>query len=205
MAKLTGEHRPELVILSNRTDYELHKIDPGPRQSLSQEAADELWRDGLRQTLLQLLARGTQVLLIQDVPRPRKGLKNCLLANEFCSTLRTQAVSAEPLDATVAAEFAGRVTLVDFTDQICGPAVCPGIIDGVVIYQDATHITARYSETFKPQMVRLLRDAAQRLPAADRSNDIASEHVAPRPPISSTESDVTEAHRERCWALGAGC
>jgi hypothetical protein len=56
---------------------------------------------------------------------------------------------------------AGRRTsvyLVDLTNALCPLQTCPAVIDGIITYQDRSHITATASRILGARVERLLEE-----------------------------------------------
>jgi peptidoglycan/LPS O-acetylase OafA/YrhL len=52
-----------------------------------------------------------------------------------------------------------KASLVDMTSFYCGPATCPSVIGGVMVYRDNTHLTATYVATLAPYLGGKVRAA----------------------------------------------
>jgi hypothetical protein len=57
------------------------------------------------------------------------------------------------------------VSTVDLTDHICGPNRCDPVVGGVLVYFDASHLTATYARTLarylEPAMTGALEGASR--------------------------------------------
>jgi hypothetical protein len=156
MGRLTGADRPDLVIISNSTEYAARIYDPMTGALLDKPKAEAEWRDGMRRTLRRFLDAGASVAIIRDIPTAKADYRRCLIAGGPCTNPRDAAIAEPPLDAQLLREFGGRVMVLDFTDEICDGALCPAMRNGVIVYRDTTHLTATYAATFAPHMTRLL-------------------------------------------------
>jgi peptidoglycan/LPS O-acetylase OafA/YrhL len=105
---------------------------------------------------------GKEVAVISDVPGTRpSNAPDCigqhLKEYDPCSIPREEvAVSNVMFDAASTYEHASAV---DITDLFCDADRCHAIIGGVVVYFDAHHLTATYSRTVSPYVVRELSKA----------------------------------------------
>jgi hypothetical protein len=45
-----------------------------------------------------------------------------------------------------------RLTVADLSDWLCTPSRCPAVIGGVLVYLDASHLTATYARTLAPML-----------------------------------------------------
>src|SRR5581483_9875219 len=108
-------------------------------------AADAAWRSGLRAVLEGLTRAGVAVAVIRDTPRQFKSFAKCLAdgGGSRCDRARSQALPASP-DVDVAREFGDAVQVLDLSDRICTKAICPGMINGMVVYHDSEHLTATF-------------------------------------------------------------
>ncbi len=161
MARLTGPDSPDLVILSSGTFYHRGMYDSATGRTLPRDEGERLWKKGVRRNIERLLATGMQVVVIRDTPVADKNYRIvCLLRNSSCAIPRDTATAEHFLDGDIANEFGDRVTVLDFTDDICDADTCPVKRNGVVVYRDRTHIARSFAMTFTPQMVALLNSAA---------------------------------------------
>lgn len=151
--------RPDLVLISNHTDYGGWVQDRTTGEVLKREAARRAWQQGLRSTLEILTQAGVPVVLIRDTPKAFKSFATCLAkgGGSACDRPRSHAVEAESVDVAIAREFAARgVAVLDLTDRLCGRLVCPTMQANVVIYADYHHITATFSKALAPEFGLLL-------------------------------------------------
>lgn len=158
---LTGPERPELVILSNHLHGIYRAYDTDAAEQLPRERAVALWRDGFRRTIQRLLAANIDVLVIRDIPSTDGQYQHCLLTKPVCETPRQVAVPPAA-DIEVAREFGDRVTVADFTDDICGPASCSTVKGNTIIYRDSDHLTVAFAASYAPRFSEYLRAFAQK-------------------------------------------
>lgn len=159
LAKLVGPHRPDLVLISNHTDYDGRTQDRKTGKLLKHEAARREWRKGLRLTLEALAQAGIPTVMIRDTPKAFKSFAACLAngGGQACDRPRQQAVEAEPIDVATAREFATRgLTVLDLTDRLCSPRVCPATQAGTFVYSDYHHITATFALSLATDFTSLL-------------------------------------------------
>lgn len=141
--------RPDLVIVSQFSSGYIR----GPWTSRGHHAVTyEEWEDGLRRSLEQLSASNVPVVLLRDTPSPGRHVGNCVarlrwrgLPEEYCDTLRTNALDPKVslLESKVAASTGVR--FIDLTEQFCDSKVCPGIKSGTLVYRDANHLTTQFA------------------------------------------------------------
>jgi peptidoglycan/LPS O-acetylase OafA/YrhL len=110
-----------------------------------------------------VLARGTRVIAIADDPWLPVHMSDCMaqadnLADlDDCTMTPAEAWRlSDPLPHAV--ELAGRgAGLVDLTRAFCEGDVCPAVIGHVIVYRDEHHITATFSKTYAPYLVRAIQ------------------------------------------------
>ena len=110
---------------------------------------------GLESLWSGLAEQGTRVVAVADVPRPRKGLFDCLEEQgrdlaDHCRVSRDKGLLYDPQPGAV--ERLGRpdVTLIDFTDVYCDENECFPVIGGVTVYRDSNHLTNTFARTLEP-------------------------------------------------------
>ena len=80
---------------------------------------------------------------------------SCLSANWWdiraCSTARASDVRT-PLEG---ARRPG-VAMIDLAADVCPSAPCPAVVDNMIVYRDAHHLTATFSASLGPELLRLI-------------------------------------------------
>ncbi|MDJ1114495.1 acyltransferase family protein [Microbacterium dauci] len=133
--------------------------------------------DGIARTLGELVAAGSQVIVLGDTPQVGMNVYECVAEHPeslaTCAYEREPAIEAsalpaqreavETLDGQVvdagasASPPASPVTLVDLNGVICPAAdACPPIVGNVLIYRSGSHITATYVESLTPRLQAIL-------------------------------------------------
>jgi len=167
--KRISELKPTLVVIGSSTIY----LNNGPNNTGISESR---WRDGTRETLLSLNSMGLQTLLIGNSPRMGFDVPICLSRlirhrSLSCAVSRSVALPAGASKAEIqAAGGIDRVSSLELSDQICDNNTCPPVLNGMVLYRDADHLTASFAETLAPQMeVRItpLMDGQNPFPSAE--------------------------------------
>ena len=134
-------------------------VDPG-------QSEDAATVRGLHDAWAPVVARGTPVIAIRDVPRMRADVVTCverfrLEAAHACDSPRAKALA--DFDGLTGAVATTRgSSLVDLTSFFCTPGACLPVIGHVAVYQDRDHITATYARTLGPYLGALV---ARHLPA----------------------------------------
>lgn len=49
------------------------------------------------------------------------------------------------------------VPLMDLTDSICGPTLCPVERDGIIVYRDRHHLTGAFARSPSDEFMRMLK------------------------------------------------
>ncbi len=65
-------------------------------------------------------------------------------------------LSITPRQVTAAEET--NVPLVDLTDWICGPELCPAVVNDLLVWRDTHHLTATYARYLAPVIAYGLED-----------------------------------------------
>lgn len=145
--------RPDLVVIAN--------IYPtaDPRGLNAQSTAVDVYRKGIRKTLIRLAQAGISVMLIRDSPHQHFDIPNCLaravrtgfFPREACRMLAAEALHASfyEADRTASADLP-NVHLVDLSSEYCPGDYCDVQRGGLILYRDHQHFTRRYALTLAP-------------------------------------------------------
>ncbi len=144
----------DLVVLSNR-------ISVSALGSTDRDTSVQAYRRGYSTVLDTWSHSGVRVLAVRDTPAPGDGgidsMPACVAAHSTdlaaCSGPRAEWVPADPVVEAAQGVPAARLTIVDLNDQICGPKVCAGVVGGVLVYYDGSHLTATYARTLAPAIL----------------------------------------------------
>lgn len=125
-----------------------------------------LLEEGLRSSWRPLLAAGIPIVAIRDTPIMPVDVPDCLASPTgslaLCGGVRAKALSdADPLLRAVDGLIGAA--LIDLSDDICVADLCPPVIDGVLVWRDALHLTATYARGLAPALERNLQEAMIRL------------------------------------------
>jgi len=116
---------------------------------------------GFREAWAPLVERGTEVVVIRDIPQMTAGTNLCIseTAGEdgACDRPENEAVHDDLL--VEAAKGQPGVTVVDMNDFFCENGTCSPVVGGVVGYRDSHHITATYATTLAPYLGERLETA----------------------------------------------
>ena len=130
---------PAAVIMSGYQHYAVpHGV--GSRQ--------EWWKNGQRRLLMSLEGSTSHLIYISDTPKPVRDIPSCLASRDL-STCDTSKKSPAIL-------ISGFETI-DPTKWLC-TTYCPAIVDGIVAYRDASHISVSMALHLLPSLEAALRD-----------------------------------------------
>ncbi|MFI8082887.1 acyltransferase family protein [Kitasatospora sp. NPDC086009] len=139
--RLATGPRPRLIVMAG-----LNRYGSGPERA-----------EGWSRTLDRLSAIGAPLAYLGDTPMPGKDIPTCLAASDgrsdACFFPRETAFEQDPLLAGGLAERY-RVRVLDLGPLLCpgtGPD-CPAVLEGVVLYRDAGHITDTLAKVLAPRL-----------------------------------------------------
>ncbi len=151
--------RPDLIVTSS--SRWVHPVNAADADYGRQ--ADAMAR------LLDPLAN--RIVVIADTPLPAFDVPACLSRRDrtidACATARSYALTAHLLRDGRVSEKLGAV-LIDPSEWLCGPQMCPAVIDWTVVYRDDHHLTAtmvrRLAPLLEPGLLRALTSTAAGAP-----------------------------------------
>lgn len=143
---------PDVVVISSYGSYTLAGVDASGR-----EAA---WAAGIKDTVSQLRKAGSKVLVIADTPKFLAAPATCAaqFPDDLLGCAVDQAAGIDPVHAeseAKAAREAGARTA-DFTPFLCDGQVCPIVLDDLLAYRDAHHLSAEAVDYLGPELARVL-------------------------------------------------
>lgn len=135
--KRIAEINPEAVILSGFQHFEF------PSNFSSRE---QWWSQGQKIAYEHLRGTAKKLIYISDTPHPLRDIPNCLASGggDKCDT-------TEKSNPSVAGSF----TKLDPTPWLCNE-ICPAVVNGVVAYRDASHISVEMSRSLAPKLEEFL-------------------------------------------------
>lgn len=104
------------------------------------------WRDGQRKLLNDLKGSTAHLIYISDTPRPMRDIPNCLASRNSSTCDSTQKTPVSIISG---------FEVIDPTPWLCS-SYCPAIIDGIVAYRDASHISVDMSLRLLPKIEEAL-------------------------------------------------
>jgi peptidoglycan/LPS O-acetylase OafA/YrhL len=152
---LTKKEGFDLVVTAERNGREAVEADGGDSQPY--------WQEGYREFLQDWIDQGQRVLILHDTPFPDStdiSPPSCISENDGdvtrCGGARSTWVPQDPLYAAAGSLASPLLSRVDLTDHICSPRRCDAAVGGVLVYFDASHLSATYSATLWPYLGRAL-------------------------------------------------
>lgn len=147
---------PSAVITSNYSHYAQPK-SAGTRIEPSE------WGSATRQLVSRFDDAGIRVVLLRDTPRPGFDVPRCLARAAWRQSGGCDPVKrSDALDPDVfraeqrSLQGRSNAFLLDLTDSICGAEACELQRQGMIIYRDENHLTARFAETLAEPLGRRL-------------------------------------------------
>ncbi len=129
--------KPMAVIVSGMQHFEM----PSGYASRA-----DWWREGEAKTYEALLGSSKHLIYISDTPHPERDIPGCIAAGRFdkCDT-------TSPSEAI----FSPGWQQINPTSWFCAQT-CPAVMNGVVVYRDASHISVMASKMVEPQLLSTL-------------------------------------------------
>ena len=127
------EIHPAAVITSNFQYFT-------PRAGYSDR--QKWWSDGQQKLLDSLKGSSDHLIYLSDTPRPLRDIPSCLASRDS-----TRCDSTEKSSVSVVRGF----QVIDPTPWLCS-SYCPAIIDSIVAYRDASHISVAMARHLLPQL-----------------------------------------------------
>ncbi|CAB4534333.1 unannotated protein [freshwater metagenome] len=131
--------RPDAVILSGYQHFQV----PSQYQSRS-----IWWAEGQRATFQHLQGLSPKLIYISDTPKPSRDIPNCLASNGGAKCNENE--KSDP-------QISGNFIKVNPTPWLC-TSNCPAVVNGIVAYRDASHISVDISRALSPKLGTVLAD-----------------------------------------------
>ena len=144
--------------LASHTEYDAVLTTYGYSRSVvavdQGSTSDATTARGIHEAWAPIVARGTPVIAIRDVPVMRDDVTTCvekyrLAGAQACASPRGQALADFNGLAAAVAQTPGS-SLVDLTQYFCDARTCMPVIGHVTVYVDHDHITATFATTLAP-------------------------------------------------------
>ena len=124
---------PEVVIVSGFQHFEV------PSKFSSRT---NWWREGEAKTYKALKGKSPHIIYISDTPQPNRDIPSCIAAGRL-----DRCNGSEPTEPI----FTSGYLQINPTSWLCRRS-CPGVIDGVVVYRDASHLSVRMAENLSTNL-----------------------------------------------------
>ena len=124
---------PEVVIVSGFQHFEV------PSKFSSRT---NWWREGEAKTYKALKGKSPHIIYISDTPQPNRDIPSCIAAGRL-----DRCNGSEPSEPI----FTSGYLQINPTSWLCRRS-CPGVIDGVVVYRDASHLSVRMAENLSTNL-----------------------------------------------------
>ena len=136
IARIKAIH-PDAVLVSGFQHFEV------PSQYSNRQT---WWREGQRKTLALLRGSSSHIVYISDTPHPNRDIPSCLAAGQL-----DRCNGSEPSTPI----FTSGYQQINPTAWLC-MRTCPAVIDGTVVYRDASHLTVAQARALSPQLYEAL-------------------------------------------------
>ena len=124
---------PDAVLVSGMQHFEI------PAGYSSRES---WWREGEVKTYAALKGSSTHIIYISDTPHPNRDIPSCIAAGN--ASRCNGSVKSSPI-------FTSGYLRIDPTGWLCDRE-CPGVIDGTVVYRDASHLSVAMARKLTPKL-----------------------------------------------------
>jgi hypothetical protein len=130
------------------------------------DAKTAIYEAGMLRTLAALKQATPRVVLVSDIPISNFDPKVCLSKHPkstlACATPVGDAISTSWENEEVKVAQSANVQLIDPSFWVCPTNPCPVIIGSLLIYLDAGHLTATFSDAIAPLFDTALADALRK-------------------------------------------
>jgi len=135
--KRMQQMKPAAIILSGFQHFDVPDNFPS-RQSW--------WAEGQKLAYAHLVGASSKLIYISDTPHPKRNIANCLAANGGAKCDDTE--KSDP-------QISGGFIKVNPTDWFCTNK-CPAVVNGIVAYRDASHISVEMSQALAGKLGNVL-------------------------------------------------
>jgi hypothetical protein len=137
--KRMQQMKPAAIIMSGFQYFDVPDSFPS-RQSW--------WADGQKLAYQNLRGASSRLIYISDTPHPNRDIPNCLAANG-----KAKCDDSEKSDPRISGGFIE----VNPTPWLCTNK-CPAVVNGIVAYRDASHISVAMSQSLSLELGEVLAD-----------------------------------------------
>jgi len=150
--RINNIEKPDLIILSNLSIYKPLTVG---------QNKNTWWSNGLQDTIAKLKTPGRNILIIGDTPFPVQNIPDCLIKNpnnqSKCDIKEKYVLkfSNSAIEKVIAQK--NNVTYIDPRDWLCTTSGCPAVVNGIVAYRDASHLSIPLSRKLEPILLNELK------------------------------------------------
>jgi hypothetical protein len=130
---------PDAVLVSGFQHFEV------PSKYSSRES---WWREGQAKTYKSLRGSSPRIIYISDTPHPNRDIPSCIASGSLDRCNGSE--RSTPI-------FSPGYLRINPTSWLC-ERNCPGVIDGVVAYRDASHLSVDMARALSPNLLQALRN-----------------------------------------------
>ena len=130
---------PDAILISGFQHFEVPS---------TYSSRDAWWRDGQAKTFASLRGSSQHIIYISDTPHPNRDIPSCIASGKM-----NRCNGSEPSPAI----FTPGYLQINPTRWLCHIG-CPALVDGVVAYRDASHISVDVARALSPQMAAKLKN-----------------------------------------------
>jgi peptidoglycan/LPS O-acetylase OafA/YrhL len=158
-----SELGPVDAVIIGRNYAQTSKMTSADGTRLPSVEAERQWVDGAEETIRDLSALATTVILLRDTPHPREDVPACLSGSpgqpESCAYTRHDGVALDTKLFTAEKPMLDRtgVIVLDPTDLVCDTDPCSVLTrKGTIVFRDGHHLTATFSAEVANGLAALL-------------------------------------------------
>lgn len=131
--------KPEAVLVSSFQHFNYPK---------NETSRDAWWFAGQKAVYQELLGLSPKLIYISDTPKPSRDIPSCLASG--AGTACNDSKRSDP-------RIAGGFIKLDPSGWLCQEN-CPAVVNGIVAYRDASHLSVEMSKALAPKLEEFLRD-----------------------------------------------
>ena len=145
---MVERYHPDFVILGARSQiYDIRVGSRVVREGDPDYAA--LWRRSWLQPFDTFTAEGAKLLVMSPLPTLPAWTMDCVAKASDDSCSFDESKDAETMHAMSVLERLDKrdpaVDILDVNSLVCPGGVCPGVLDGVIVHHDQSHVTATFA------------------------------------------------------------
>ena len=142
--------KPDIIIISSLSIYAPYDKAIKDRMNW--------WSNGLSNTIKKLKNDKVKILILGDTPFPIKNIPDCIAANAHdVNKCNITLSSQQNFDMSILeSKLANKLNVSYFNPKpwLCTRKDCPAVINGVVVYRDASHISLTYARVLAPSVLK---------------------------------------------------